>query len=168
MKLVKLFLISFVAFVVLLWGITLMFPSNTIISRVISVSDKADTLAKKIKSNEISMQTLLAGNNSELVVHTSDIPFYESNLFNRVSRDAVPNADTIFFRVVYHNEAIAMGGLALYQLSADSTTTQMFYVFQTPWYDPLHKMKMMMSDKTYGPSLDSALIRLKSMLATTK
>lgn len=162
MKLIKLALISIIVFGLLLWGFTLLFPSNTVISRASNFSGRADSLFAKLKSNEISMQHLLAANNEGLLVQAADIPFYEDNLFNPLSGSAVPKADTIFFRVVERNKSVAEGGIAFYQLAEDSATAQLYYVFQTPWYQPLRKMKMIVADKVYGPSLDSSLQRLKS------
>jgi hypothetical protein len=165
MKVIKLGMISLVVFGLLFWGITLMFPSNTIVSRVVNIAGNADSMHRKVISNEISLQTLLAGNESGLVVKDADIPFYDNNLFNTLSVGSLPQADTIFFQVSKSGKMIAQGGLAFYQLQADSTTTQFFYVFQTPWYKPLLKMKMMMADKVYGPGLDSCLKRLKLQAA---
>jgi hypothetical protein len=161
MKLIKLALISLVVFTVLLWGITLMFPSNTVISRAANVYGKADSLFNKMKTNEISLSSILATKDSGVSLQAADIPFYEDNLFNALNSSALPAADTLFFRVNYGGKAIAEGGMAFYQLATDSATAQVFYVFQTPWYQPLKKMKMMVADKVYGPSLDSALLRLK-------
>lgn len=164
MKLLKLGFISVIAFGLLFWMITLLFPSNTIISRVKNIAGNADTLYHKITSNEISLQTLIAGKQPGLIVKDADLPFYEDNLFNSMGSDALPKADTIFFNVSKEGKAIVQGGLAFYQLHPDSVTTQMFYVFQTPWYNPLQKMKLMVGDKVYGPGLDSALMRLKLLI----
>lgn len=164
MKLIKLALISVVVFSMLLWGITLMFPSNTVISRATNVHGKADSIFGKIKTNEISPRTIIAPEASGVSLQAADIPFYEDNLFNALNQSAVPNADTLFFRVNFKGKAIAEGGMAFYQLAADSATAQIFYVFQTPWYQPLKKMKMMVADKVYGPGLDSALLRLKQQV----
>ncbi len=164
MKFIKLGIISLIAFGALLWGFTLLFPSNTVISRAINIAGNTDSLRKRVMNNEVSLQTVLAGNQSGLVVKDADIPFYTDNLFNALSAGTLPEADTIFFQVSQHNKVIAQGGVAFYQLQQDSATTQMFYVFQTPWYKPLTKMKMVVADKVYGPGLDSALIRLKNLM----
>ncbi|MCU0395793.1 MAG: hypothetical protein MUF29_07770 [Chitinophagaceae bacterium] len=161
MKLVKLGLISVLVFGLLFWGITLLFPSNTVISRVTSIAGRSDSLAASIRNNEVSLQQLLAAGHADLRVQAADIPFYENNLFQPGAGAAMPDADTIFFRVNQRGKMVAEGGLAFYQLEADSTTTQLFYVFQTPWYNPLQKMKMMMADKAFGPGMDSTLLRLK-------
>lgn len=161
MKLIKLGLISILVFTILLWGITLMFPSNTVISRAVNVYGNADSLYRKLKSNEVSINSILTSGETGLSLQAADIPFYEDNLFNALNQSAVPSADTLFFRMSFKGKAIAEGGIALYQLVPDSATTQIYYVFQTPWYQPLKKMKMMVADKVYGPGLDSALLRLK-------
>jgi hypothetical protein len=161
MKLIKLALISIVVFTILLWGITLMFPSNTVISRATNIHGNADSLLKQLKTNEVSLNKILATYDSGMSIQAADIPFYEDNLFNTLNQGAVPGADTLFFRVNHKGKALAEGGLAFYQLASDSATAQFFYVFQTPWYQPLKKMKMMVADKVYGPGLDSALLRFK-------
>lgn len=164
MKIVKLGLISAVIFSLLFWAITLLFPSNTVVSRAANMDVKADSLMRIMRSNQLSLQTLLADTSSTLKVAAADIPFYEDNLFNALNKEAIPSADTIFFGVKQQGHLLVEGGIATYQLAADSATVQLFYVFQTPWYNPLRKMKMMMADKAYGPGLDSSLARLKAML----
>lgn len=167
MKLIKLGLLSVLVFGLLFWGITLLFPANTVISRVKNIGANETVLAKSLQSNLISVKTLLVGD-SPMLVKTADIPFYEDNLFNSLSAQATPNADTMFFQIEKDAAVIAKGGIAFYQLQSDSTTTQLFYVFQTPWYKPLLKMKMMMADKAYGPGLDSALKRLEKAWIQTQ
>lgn len=167
MKLIKLGLLSVLVFGMLFWGITLLFPANTVISRVRNIGAAETALAKSLQTNFISAKTLLVGN-EPMLVKTADIPFYENNLFNSLSAQATPHADTLFFQIEKDAAIIAKGGIAFYQLQSDSTTTQMFYVFQTPWYKPLLKMKMMLADKAYGPGLDSALKRLETAWMQTK
>lgn len=161
MKFLKLGLISLVAFSLLILGFTLLFPANTIISRAINIAGNADTMAFKLKSNEVSIQQLLADTNRSWRVQAADIPFYEDNLFNQRGTEAVTNGDTVFFRIVENSKMLAEGGVAFYQLSPDTATTQLFYVFQTPWYKPLAKMKMMMADKAMGASLEATLKQFK-------
>ncbi|MCC6759855.1 MAG: hypothetical protein IT252_01495 [Chitinophagaceae bacterium] len=167
MKIIKLGLLSVLVFGLLFWGITLLFPSNTVISRALNIAADSGQLMRSVSANEISVQTLLSGN-EKLVVKTADIPFYDDDLFNQQAGQQPIHADTLFFQIQQSAAVIANGGIAFYQLQKDSTTTQMFYVFQTPWYKPLLKMKMMMADKAYGPGLDSALKRCAIAWAQTK
>jgi hypothetical protein len=162
MKLIKLGLLSLLALVIMVWGIALLFPANTIVSRAGNIAGSSDTLLKKFTTNKISAQKWLARDQRDLVVKTSDIAFYNNNLFNEQQAENT-HADTLFFQVSRGNEMLLQGGLALYQLIPDSTTVQLFYVFQTPWYKPHIRWKMMMADKALGPSLDSMLNRLRQM-----
>jgi hypothetical protein len=162
MKFLKLAFISLAAFALLLWVFSLLFPSNTIISRVGQVKKTNEDLISAFKSNEISLQYLLAGHQDGWVVKSADIPFYVDNLFNITSTEAVPEADTIFFSVSAKNGRNPVhGGLAVYSLSSDSTAVQVFVVLQTPWYNPIAKMKLMVAENAYAPFADSALHRLK-------
>jgi hypothetical protein len=165
MKWIKLALVSVVVFGLLLWAITLMFPSNTVISRAVNVSGNAQTMATLVQSGAVPVRPILAANDTTLVVQMASKPFYKNNLFNTMVQAAVPEADTVFFSIKRQNHTMAEGGIAFYQLSTDSATTQLFYVFQTPWYQPLEKLKMMMADKAMGASVDRSLQVLKAQLA---
>ena len=152
MKYLKLFLISVLGFSLLFLGITLLFPSVTVISRAANV--KAET---NITNN---LGWVLSANEASIMVQQSEKPTYDAKLFN-ADAGAIVNGDTVFFSLISHNERLASGGVATYQLAADSTTVQLYYVFETPWYKPWEKMRMMMMDDVIGPGMDSALIRLK-------
>ncbi len=163
MKYLRLILVSIVVFSLLLWGITLLFPSDIVISRASNHSGKAKSLFDRFESNEISLQTMVQHMNPDqpVTVKTADIPFYSKTLFNILDSASVPNADTLFFRFQNENQETLNGGLAFYQLSEDSSTIQAFYVLHEPWYKPVNKFRLMVADKTHGPGLDSILVRLK-------
>ena len=164
MKLIKLALISVVVFGGLLWGITLMFPANTVISRAINIGGKASTILDTLQQNANLLNTILVTEDTTLQLQIGNKPFYKNDLYNAMAQTAVPDADTLFFSMEQQNNRIAAGGLALYQLSEDSATVQLFYVFQTPWYLPHQKLKMMMADKAMGGNLDKQLQLLKAKL----
>jgi hypothetical protein len=158
MRIIKLGVISFVIFYSLIWCITLLFPNVTVLSRVINIAGKKDSLAHSIKSNRISYNQWLTDASTGVDVRTSDISFYNNDLFN-AERQA--NADTIYFELRHQQQTFLKGGIGLYQLSDDSTTTQLFYVFETHWYKPWEKMAQVMNDAKYGGHMDSALLKLK-------
>jgi hypothetical protein len=158
MRLIKLGLISIVVFYLLIWAITLLFPNVTVLSRVINIAGNNDSLANQIKTNRIPYSEWLTSNNEAVDVRSSDISFYENDLFNSERQE---NADTIYFELRHRQQAFLRGGLGLYQLSKDSVTTQLFYVFKTHWYKPWEKMAQMGNDTKYGGQIDSALARLK-------
>jgi hypothetical protein len=160
MHFIKLGFISVIVFSVLLWGITLMFPSVTVLSRVRNIAGETGTLKRKLSDNKISYKEWLLPDSGNFDIRTSDISFYENNLFNAAPQ---PNADTIYFEIKQEGNRSLQGGIGLYQLRPDSVTTQLFYVFTTPWYRPLDKLKMMMIDKQYDAQMEGALEKLYNL-----
>jgi hypothetical protein len=137
-----------------------MFPSVTVLSRVCNIAGEAGELKNKLNNNEISYRQWLLPDSGDFDIRTSDISFYENNLFNAASQ---PNADTIYFEIKQEGIRSLQGGIGLYQLRPDSVTTQLFYVFTTPWYRPLDKLKMMMIDKQYDAQMEGALQKLYNL-----
>ncbi len=157
MRFIKLALISIVAFSLLLWGFTLLFPSVTVLSRVQNIAGSSDSLQKKLTTNEISFRQWLLPDSGEFDIRTSDISFYENNLFNAAPQSF---ADTLYFEIRQPGQPSLQGGIGFYQLRGDSVTTQLFYVFRTPWYKPWDKLRLMMADKQLGPQMEGALKKL--------
>lgn len=161
MKLLKLAIISLIAFSLLLLGFSLLFPGVTVLSRVRNMPKSERPLLQTIQSNEISFHHWLLPDSGNFDVRTSDISFYVNDLYNAAPQ---PGADTLFFEVRPPGLKPLQGGIATYALHADSTTTQLFYVFRIPWYKPWEKFKMMVADKQMGPQMEGALRRLYSEL----
>jgi hypothetical protein len=157
MRFIKLGLISVVAFSLLLWSFTLLFPSVTILSRVQNIAGSSDSLQRKLKTNEISYRQWLLPDSGEFDIRTSDISFYENDLFNA---EAQAYADTLYFEIRQVGQPSLQGGIGFYQLRSDSVTTQLFYIFRTPWYKPWEKLRLMIADKQVGPQMEGALKKL--------
>ena len=161
MRIIKLGLISIVAFYLLIWGITLLFPNVTLVSRALNIAGLKDSISTRIKTNEIPYDTWLTTGSSGVDVRGSDISFYENDLFNAERQE---NADTIYLELRQKENSFLHGGIAFYQLAADSATVQLYYVFHTKWYKPWDKMAQIANDAKYGGHLDSALYRLKKVV----
>jgi hypothetical protein len=159
MKYLKLGIISVVAFYLLFWMFTMLFPNNVVISRACNVGGNRDTVKHLISSNRISYRQWLIGSDTGLDLRTADIPFYTAELANV---DNPADADTIFWQVRKQGITPVRGGLAFYNLQADSTTVQLYYVFENKWYKPWEKLASVFYDKRLSPSIDSALQRLKA------
>jgi len=165
MRIIKLGLISAVAFYLLIWAITLLFPNVTVLSRAVNIAGKTDNVAQLIKSNTIPYNAWLTATNKEVDVRTSDISFYVNDLFNA---ERQPNADTIYFEMRHKQQSFLKGGIGLYQLSPDSATTQLYYVFETHWYKPWEKMAQVANDARFGGQMDSALQKLKAAVESVR
>ncbi|MCU0388789.1 MAG: hypothetical protein MUE71_09310, partial [Chitinophagaceae bacterium] len=153
MRILKLAIISVVAFSFIIWGFTMLFPSVMVLSRVKNIYGSGDTLMHRFATNSIGYRQWLLPDSGEFDIRTADIPFYTSNLYNA---EPQPGADTLFFEVRQPGVRSLQGGIATYQLQTDSVTTQLFYVFYTPWYKPWDKLKLMMADKQMGPQMDAS------------
>ncbi len=163
MKYLKLLMISVLGFVLLFWGITLMFPSTTVISRAINIKKDSIPLRKQLDGEKLSMSKwLMSQSQPSVSINLLREPGFTASLFN-AETGAVFTGDTLFFALQQADSRPVHGGIATYQLAGDSTTAQLFYVFEFPWYKPWEKMRMMMMDKAIGPGMDSALLRLKAL-----
>jgi len=161
MRIIKLGLISLVVFYFLIWAITLLFPNVTIVSRALNIAGQKDSIASQIKSNVIPYSSWLTTGIERVDVRSSDISFYENDLFNAERQQ---NADTLYIQLSQPPGKVLNGGIGLYQLQPDSATIQLFYVFHTKWYMPWDKMAQIANDAKYGGHMDSALQRLKAIV----
>lgn len=157
MRILKLMLISILAFSLLLLGFSLLFPNVTVLSRVRNMPGSGKELLDKMNTNEISFRQWLLPEEGDFDIRTADISFYVNDLFNYTPQ---PDADTLYFEIRQPGGRPLQGGIATYQLHADSATTQLFYVFRNPWYRPWDKFKMMVADKQLGPQMEGALRKL--------
>ena len=148
----------------MVWGFTLLFPGTTVLSRVVSLTIKKDSLMKPFQSAEFYKNWLI-GNDTSINISTAKTSFYPNNLFNS---ERQPGADTIFFKIEKGNQKPITGGVGFYYITPDTTLTQLFYVFNTAWYKPWDKMATMMNDKRFGNSMDSALAQLKNKLTVAQ
>jgi hypothetical protein len=161
MRVIKLALISIVAFYLLIWAITLLFPNVTLVSRAMNIAGSKDSIITRIRSNEIPYDAWLTTGATGIDVRGSDISFYENDLFNAERQE---NADTVYIELRQNAKSFMRGGIAFYQLAPDSATVQLYYVFHTKWYMPWDKMAQIANDARYGDHLDSALNRLKKIV----
>jgi hypothetical protein len=161
MKYAKLALISVIVFYIMFWAFSLLFPGTTVVSRVRQVAQPKLLLAKSFESGSTFFGSWLLAGQPSTALSIGPASFYPNNLVNT---EPQPGADTIFFAIETGKDRRITGGIALYQFSADTTLTQLFYVFNTPWYKPWDKMATMMNDKRYGTGMDSALQRLATIV----
>lgn len=146
MRYFKLFIISVVVFSILLFCLSLVFPSTTYVSRAVNVKGERQAVFPLLHK----MNMLAFHQKSSFAVSKPMI------LDVQVKRGQ--NADTILSDITYSNDIKA--GLAFYQAGNDSTTVQVFYKIYAPWYKPWKKFALMLNESKYGPSLDSAIIRI--------
>jgi hypothetical protein len=123
-----------------------------------NIAGSKDSISSRIRLNDIPYSAWLTTGATGIDVRSSDISFYENDLFNAERQE---NADTIYIELRQKDKPFMRGGIAFYQLAPDSATVQLYYVFHTKWYMPWDKMAQIANDAKYGNHLDSALHRLK-------
>jgi len=137
MKYIKLFFISVFVFALMIFGISLLFPTITFVSRAMNVG-----------GNKAAVRPTLP--------QFAQVGF--KHLVPAITIDFKPNSDTL----VFSNDKV-QGGLAVYDAGNDSTTLQVYYRVYAPWYRPWKKFGLMVNEEKYGPSLDSALSEIKKL-----
>lgn len=158
MKFIKLGILSIIVFSFILWAFSLLFPASTVLSRVRNLPGSSTQLQAQLQQKGMRLeQWLLPDGSGNLSVATGDAPFYKWQLYNGLPQ---PEADTLYFQIKEAEDKVLNGGIGFYQLTPDSVTTQIFLVFETPWYNPVKKLGMMLVDKQYGPIMEGALQRL--------
>ena len=142
MKYFKLFIISIVVFGVMIFCISLLFPSATYVSRAMNVAGKHDAIRSALP------QLFTKAFNAQ----PPQIVFV---------KDFSAHGDTLLFYI--KDQQQVNGGMAIYSMGDDSTTLQVFYQINVPWYKPWQKFGLMINEEKYGPSLDTALNRVKAL-----
>lgn len=134
MKYVKLFFISVIVFGVMLFCISLLFPSTTIVSRAVNVKDST------VKDQLPALHSLAFG--------------------SRTGARQPTQPDTLLSISAF--ASYIQEGVATYTLSSDSTAIQVFYKIHVPTYKFWKKFGLMLNEAKYGPSLDSAIKRISA------
>ncbi|MES2776550.1 MAG: hypothetical protein V4722_20400 [Bacteroidota bacterium] len=141
MKYFRLFIISVVVFGLMIFCISLLFPSVTYVSRAMNIAGGRDSVRATMP------QLFSKGFNQQ----QTQIAFV---------KDFSASGDTLHFKI--NGQEQVNGALAVYAMGEDSTTIQVFYQINTPWYKPWQKFGLMLNEEKYGPSLDTAISRITS------
>ncbi|MEO7309384.1 MAG: hypothetical protein ABIX01_03225 [Chitinophagaceae bacterium] len=141
MKYIKLFILSVVVFGLVIFLISLLFPSVTYVSRAMTLWGRRDSVRKalpRLFTKAFSRQDLVT------------------------ALDFNATQDTLHFSINGQEEV--SGAMAVYAMCDDSTTVQVFYTIKVPWYKPWQKFGLMINEQKYGPSLDTAISRVQQSL----
>lgn len=145
MKLVKLGLISIVAFGLLFSGLSLLFPSRVRVSRAIDISGSADQVLSRLRDTASWAQWYPVPPGSK------GFP-----VLQRVTDSSVVAS----FR--QDNGRTGTAVFVVYPASVAGLTTLHWYIdFRMRWY-PWEKFSALLLERRYGPMMESALGRFKA------
>lgn len=158
MRLFKLALAGVVSICVVVWAMSLLFPSFVKVSRAVEVrAPKAELLSRLVDvSHWNEWNELTRGSNLTHVAFNANT-FRSDQLQLRI---VSVNGDSI--RIVWTQKSGKQipGGFNLYSSPGDlSTTVQWYFDFNLRWY-PWEKIGSIIFDKELGPVMESSLDNL--------
>lgn len=160
MRLLKLFLISVVAFSVLILALSLLFPSSVRISRAINVAVSKDMAWQGLGNIRQWEDWNLMISNPELTnKRLTDSVFLSDQLKVAILSST---RDSVFTSWTFStNEAVKSGFHLI--TAGDSTVIQWFFDFKLKWY-PWEKFGSIIFDKQLGGTMESSLTNFKKFV----
>lgn len=159
MRLVKLGMISLVAFALLVFGLSVLIPSHVRISRAINVAaPKAQVQQQLVHMQHWQQWNVMVNNEVLTNKHFGDSAFTADQL--QVNLAGVW-PDSVHLRWNQGKNIIA-GGFNLYE-SGDTTAVQWYFDFYLEWY-PWKKLGSLVFDKQLGPSMEQSLSNLQNIM----
>lgn len=164
MRIIKLAVISFLMFFILITGISLFIPSSVRISKAVNVAANRDSALMQIENfeywndwNPFVMDTSvkqkdISADGKSMQVDNTTITWKEKEANSRTALMTTGGlrAITSVWNIIDYP-------------STDSVTIQWYMNFKLRWY-PWEKFSSLMFEKTYGPPMEKGLTNLKARL----
>ncbi len=161
MRLIKLAIISFLVFFMLITGISLFFPSHVRISKAVDISAPRDSVLNKI-SQPVNWKHWYPGADT-LSLYEADgvikgirMPGNQVLMITGFNDSLVTAANSTSGR-----ERASMGW-NLMQTGNKTVTVQWYMDFKLRWY-PWEKFSSLLLEKRYGPVMEQGLAKLKKL-----
>ncbi|MEO8583548.1 MAG: hypothetical protein ABI415_07115 [Flavitalea sp.] len=143
MKIIKLGIISVIAFSLLLTAMSLLFPSQVRVSRAINISGSREDIRKIIRD-------------------VKNWPQWNVLYNDKVKVDIISSdSEMIHSRWQYRNNILNSSFRT--EESANITVVQWYFDFKVKWY-PWQKLGTMLFDKEFGTPMETSLHNLKKLM----
>jgi|GEM_PF-1616613 len=164
MRHIKLLLISIVVFIIILFGMSLLFPSNVVISRAVDISANANDVYKKLDNcvvwkswvtqlNDASLQNITATK-----IHSDKLD---------VTIIAVQSDKIISqWRVINGNLQESTMRIISSTSMPNAVTVQWQFEEHIYWYQPWEKFASLVGDQILGTMMENNLNNLKKQVET--
>ena len=165
MRLIKLALISFIVFFLLITGISLFFPSHIRISKAVDINAPRDSVHTMI-SQPVNWKNWYPGADTlslyeaDGVIRGIRMPGNQVLMITGFNDSTVSVANSTSV-----NERAGMGW-NLIQSNPKTVTVQWYMDFKLRWY-PWEKFSSLLLEKRYGPVMEQGLAKLKSTVQAT-
>jgi hypothetical protein len=143
MKFIKLAAISVVVFSLLLFFMSLLFPSQVRVSRAININASKKKIQERIKD-------------------LSTWPEW-NQLYNDNVNITIVSADSQYINTRWQYKQNVLYSSFMTEESAHITVLQWYFDFRVKWY-PWQKIGSIMFDKQFGPPMESSLNNLKKLV----
>lgn len=162
MRLIKLAIISFVVFFLLITGISLFFPSHVRISRATDIVAPLDSVHTRI-SQPLHWKSWYPGADT-LSLYESDGVIKGIRMpGNQVLMITGFNDSTITAANSTSDQERASMGWNLIRSNEKTVTVQWYMDFKLRWY-PWEKFSSLLLEKRYGPVMEQGLAKLKKSI----
>ena len=149
MKYFKFILINVIAFGMLFFLFSLLFPSQVVTSATVSVAATKNVVTKKINN-------------------TSDWPIWNALAKNGIiNNNTRPGSDTMLY-IIENNNRKVEANFIIYQEQTNSVLVNWAVVEKLPWYKPWKKFRAMILSKNMAAVMDTSLNNLKTQIEAGK
>ena len=149
MKYFKFILINVIAFGMLFFLFSLLFPSQVVTSATVSVAAAKNVVKKKINN-------------------TSDWPIWNALAKNGIiNNNTRPGSDTMLY-IIENNNRKVEANFIIYQEQTNSVLVNWAVVEKLPWYKPWKKFRAMILSKNMAAVMDTSLNNLKTQIEAGK
>jgi len=163
MRIIKLAIISFVFFFLLITGISLFFPAHIRISRAIDINANKDSVLGQINDVTKWKNWYPGADSLDFLYINGIIKGIKTDSLQGVMIQEV-NDSAVLARHVGLNSGKSETGWNIFTTSIPNTVTvQWFMDFHLKWY-PWEKFSSMLLENRYGPMLEQGLAKLKKVV----
>jgi hypothetical protein len=158
MRLIKLVIISFVCFFLLLTGFSLLIPSQVRISKAINIGTEKDSIFLLI-TDTTKWKNWHPG-------FQKNVQQQNSNSSSIIITPVEQNDSLIIMKLNSTGRKTMLNGWQVYNYaSTDSLTLQWYMDFHLEWY-PWQKFGSLFYEDTYGKMIEAGLVNLKKLVET--
>jgi hypothetical protein len=150
MKYFKFLLINIIAFSSLLFLFSLLFPSQVVTSKTVSITSTKEKVKEKL------CNTAYWKNWNVFIKESS------------VERNMLYNSDTMYFSFENNGHKITNTQFVIYQEQAASVLINWTLTEKLPWYQPWKKFSAMVSNKQVAAVMETSLNNLKAQVEAVK
>ncbi len=164
MRHIKLLLISIVVFIIILFGMSLLFPSNVVISRAVDISTNANEVYKKL-DNCIVWKSWVTQLNDASLQNITATKIHSDKLDVTIS--AVQSDKIISqWKVINGNLQESTMRIISSPSMPNAVTVQWQFEEHINWYQPWEKFASLVGDQILGTMMENNLNNLKKLVET--